>query len=137
VCFFIKIFSFFQNNYLRKTMEAIITFGKHKGTPITEVPVSYLTWMVASFSEPGNEKEWTIKWVAVASRELKRRARVKRRAIRDGRFLEKEEKPKARKPSPEAREDHRRKQTLVVMQECEEAAAKAKEEADPNEICPF
>ena len=40
--------------------EICISFGKHKGTPISEVPANYLLWMRDGDVRPGSEERMWI-----------------------------------------------------------------------------
>ncbi len=46
-------------------------FGKHKGTPISELPLDYLEWAVG---DSGFDREKSGKWVDAFEREIKRRS---------------------------------------------------------------
>lgn len=50
-----------------------ITFGKHKGTPVSQVPVDYLIWMLEEFKESTK-----VSWLMVAYEELVRRKVLER-----------------------------------------------------------
>lgn len=59
---------FYKERQSKAVQDTSIPFGKHKGTPIEEIPGGYLDWMAENMTQ-GKSKKWSEK----ARDEIKRR----------------------------------------------------------------
>lgn len=96
--------------------QAVINFGKHKGTKLIDIPSEYLTWLVENLTDGP-----FVDWGGYAAQELLKR---ERKARKDKRRLEQSRKHTER----EAKKEYYRKR-----------AAKSEKMESPvtPEECPF